>query len=102
MKGVSALARDASAPADRAAMKLRRLGIPKISLRSFPKYRRGDSGHQKNSFIANWKLRGPPVLKIGLNPAPLLDWTPRLLFAMLVVVPNATLFRVPFCGPKLG
>src|SRR5262245_8258733 len=57
---------------------------------------------QKNNLMANWKFRGPPVLKIGLKPAPLLLFTPRLLLAMTVVAPNAGALIVPPCGPKLG
>lgn len=49
---------------------------------------------QKYSLSANWKFLGPPVLKIGLNPEPLVTPAPRLEFAMFVVVPKVAPFNV--------
>jgi hypothetical protein len=57
---------------------------------------------QKNNFKANWKFRGPPVLKMGLNPAPLAELAPSPAFAMLVVAPNVVALTVPPIAPKLG
>src|SRR5882672_10593077 len=65
MNGVSALARDARAPAERAAMKLRRLGIPKISLRSSPKYRRPEPARR----LKVWAGMGLSQSGAGWQPA---------------------------------
>lgn len=47
-------------------------------------------------------MRGPPVLKIGLNPAPELTAEPSALFAMLVATPNVPVVILLPNGPKLG
>lgn len=57
---------------------------------------------QKNNFSANWKLRGPPVLKIGLKPAPLLSPGESAAFAILLVKPKLEFNMLKPSGPKLG